>query len=129
MDEQKNYDSTPWYIQGPLSEEETGTVGGMEMSIVTECKINGEPSVESIMDSEFVEGNLERAVQCVNACAGMEDPAERIAELSKMAVHGASFEMARLRNIEAAAKRLIPCLFVMDEIRQLKAVLEEKNDV
>ena len=87
--------------------------------------INGEPFIMATFNNNFrelSEANAARAEACVNACAGMDDPAAEIARLRSRAAEahqweemaertglplkpeGAEAEIARLREIESQAK-------------------------
>lgn len=68
----------PWYVVGPLSDEESGTPGGTFPQIGVPSDEVGAPI---ILAEVYEKADQERIVDCVNACAGMTDPAAEIAAL------------------------------------------------
>lgn len=63
----------PWYAIGPLTDEESGVAGGTPAEIGV---ASDEPGDAPIVICEcFNEADRDRAVACVNALAGIDDPA------------------------------------------------------
>lgn len=66
-----NHTPTPWHVgeNGPTIYDANGRV-------VANCSAVGEDLIESI-------ANAQRIVMCVNACAGLADPAQAISDLAE----------------------------------------------
>lgn len=96
----------PWFIQGGLTEEESCRAGGIAPTIIGVIQEDGENFAIDILD-EMKDEDFERIVKCVNACAGMENPAEEIQTMRE--------ELEQLRkfkadSVELKSKPKEPCL-------------------
>lgn len=83
-----NHTPEPWW-------EDQGTI------------VSGEPDAPRVVAVYFNPNNRDRLIACVNACAGMEDPAKEIAELREIIALFVreAYERNKMNNAESRDDR------------------------